>query len=128
LAWHVGPALEPRLGGLLAEAQVRPWAARAIVLTAVLLLGGGIGALVTYFVRSSFFSGVDRLLGFVFGLVRSLVILGVVVLACQTVRLDGERWWHSSMLLPYGEHVANGMRSLGGGDAPKRHRDTSARN
>jgi membrane protein required for colicin V production len=128
IAWHVGPSLEPNLGGLLAAPEVRPWAARAILLIGVLLLGAGIGALVAYFVRSSFFSGMDRLLGFVLGLLRGLVILGVVVLACETVRLDGERWWHRSMLLPYGEHLANAMRSVGGGETLKRHRDVTVRN
>ena len=33
-----------------------------------------------HFVRLSLFSGVDRLLGFLFGLLRGLVLLGVFVI------------------------------------------------
>ena len=32
----------------------------------------------------------------------------------QLVRLDGERWWRDSRLLPYGESVANGLRFIVG--------------
>ncbi|HTW37362.1 MAG TPA: CvpA family protein [Steroidobacteraceae bacterium] len=113
VAWHFASALEPHLGGLLGGA-VRPWAARAILLVGVLLLGAGIGAIVVHLVRLSIFSGMDRLLGFVFGLLRGIVILGVLVLFCQMLRLDGESWWHRSLLIPYGEHVAGAVRLLVG--------------
>jgi membrane protein required for colicin V production len=111
-AWHFGPLLEPHLGGLLAGPQVRPWVARAVLLVGILLLGAAVGALVVYFVRLSIFSGMDRLLGFVFGLLRGLVMLGVLVIFCQTLRLDGERWWHKSLLVPYGEDIASVLRSV----------------
>lgn len=112
VAWHYGRLLEPYLGGLLSSPHVRPWAARAILLVGVLLLGAGIGAIVTHLVRLSLFSGTDRFLGFLFGLMRGLVILGVLVLVCHALRLDEERWWRASRLLPYGEHAASLLRSL----------------
>jgi membrane protein required for colicin V production len=110
-----GPRLMPYLGGALASTQLRPFAARFIVLGGVLLLGGAIAAIVSHFVRLSLFSGMDRLLGFVLGLVRGMLILGVAVLFCQMLHLDGERWWHTSMLLPYGERVSTALRTLAGG-------------
>jgi membrane protein required for colicin V production len=114
VAWHFSSALEPHLGGLL-SGPVRPWVARAILLVCVLLIGAGIGAIVVHLVRLSIFSGMDRFLGFVFGVVRGLVILGVLVLFCQMLRLDGEGWWHRSLLIPYGEHIAGAVRLLVGG-------------
>src|SRR5580704_9988962 len=42
LAWHFSDLVAPHLGGLLAESEVRPWAARVIVLVLVLLLGTAI--------------------------------------------------------------------------------------
>ena len=119
-AWHFGPLLEPHLGGLLAGPQVRPWVARAVLLVGILLLGAAVGALVVYFVRLSIFSGMDRLLGFVFGLLRGLVMLGVLVIFCQTLRLDGERWWHKSLLVPYGEDIASVLRSVLGEESKGR--------
>ncbi len=121
LAWHLGSELEPYLGGLLAAPQVRPWAARLIVLAAVLIAGSFIGAIIAHLVRLSIFSGTDRFLGFLFGLLRGVVILGVLVLFCQTLRLDGERWWHRSMLIPYSERVASALRTLVGASGRERH-------
>jgi len=120
IAWHFGPRLEPGLGGLLAEPHVRPWAARALLLLAVMLIGAATSAIVCHFVRLALFSAMDRFLGFVIGILRGLVILGVCVLVCQTLRLDGERWWHRSMLLPYAEHVGGFLRSVLGEDSHQR--------
>jgi membrane protein required for colicin V production len=127
VAWHLGPLLEPHLGGLLAGPQVRPWVARALLLVAFLLLGAAAGALLSHFVRLSIFSGMDRLLGLVFGLLRGLIVLGVLVIFCQTLRLDGERWWHKSLLIPYGESIASALRSLLG-EEPRARRAYSVLN
>jgi membrane protein required for colicin V production len=114
VAWHFAGLLEPHLGGLLKQEAVRPWVARLILFVAVLLLGHAIGAIVDYFVRLSLFTGIDRFLGLVFGLLRGVVIVGAAVIACQTVRLDTEAWWHQSALLPYGQDAAAMLWSLGG--------------
>jgi membrane protein required for colicin V production len=114
IAWHFSAALEPYLGTALSGAQ-RSWVSRIILLILVLLVGAGVGAIIAHFVRLSIFSGMDRFLGFVFGLLRGLVILGVVVTLCQMLRLNAEGWWHHSLLIPYAEHVAGTVRLLVGG-------------
>ncbi|HEY0766592.1 MAG TPA: CvpA family protein, partial [Steroidobacteraceae bacterium] len=67
-----------------------------------------------HFVRLSIFSGMDRLLGFAFGVLRGFVLLGVFVILGQLLRLQEEHWWRHSMLVPYGESIANGLRALVG--------------
>ena len=114
LAWHFADLVEPHLGGLLAGSEVRPWAARAIIVVLVLILGACIGALLGHFVRLSIFSGMDRLLGFAFGLLRGFVLLGVFVILGQLLQLPAEGWWRHSLMMPYGESIANGLRSLVG--------------
>ena len=114
LAWHFSDLIAPHLGGLMSDSEVRPWAARIIIVVLVLLLGAGIGATVGHFVRLSIFSGMDRLLGFFFGLLRGFVLLGVFVILGQLLRLQGEHWWRGSLLIPYGESMANGLRALVG--------------
>jgi membrane protein required for colicin V production len=114
IAWHFSDLIEPHLGGLLGDSEVRPWAAHVIIVILVLLLGSLIGALLSHFVRLSIFSGMDRLLGFAFGLMRGFLLLGVFVILGQLLRLPGEAWWGHSLLIPYGESVANGLRSLVG--------------
>jgi membrane protein required for colicin V production len=114
VAWHFSDLVEPHLGGLLAAADVRPWAARVIIVLLLLVLGSVVGAVLAHFVRLSIFSGTDRLLGFVFGLLRGFVLLGVFVILGQLLRLQGEQWWGHSTLIPYGESIANGVRTLVG--------------
>ncbi len=119
IAWHFADLVEPHLGGLLAGSYVRTWAARIIIVFLILLLGAGIGAMLNHFVRLSIFSGMDRFLGLLFGLLRGVVLLGVFVILGQLLRLDGERWWTRSLLIPYGESVANGLRALVGEERVK---------
>jgi membrane protein required for colicin V production len=114
LAWEYSSLLEPHLGGALSGEAVRPWAARAIIFIAVLLIGSAVGAIVTRVTRLSIFSGTDRLLGFVFGLLRGVVVLGLVSILCHVVRLDEEPWYRASTLAPYAEKVGNVLRSLVG--------------
>jgi membrane protein required for colicin V production len=114
LAWHFADVIEPHLGGLLSDPTVRPWAARAILIVLVLLLGAATGAILAHFVRLSIFSGMDRLLGFAFGLLRGFVLLGVFVILGQLLRLQGESWWRHSLMIPYGESMANGLRTIVG--------------
>jgi DedD protein len=45
LSWKLGPAIEPHLGGLLADPNVAPWAGRLVILVIVLLLGWIVGML-----------------------------------------------------------------------------------
>jgi membrane protein required for colicin V production len=114
LAWDYSGVLEPHLGGVLAEDTVRTWAARALIFIGVLLIGTGIGALSNYFMRSSIFSGLDRLGGAIFGVLRSLVIIGLLVMLIHALRLTGEPWWRSALVRPFAEHTANVLRSMVG--------------
>jgi len=114
LAWHFADRVAPHLGGLLAHPPSGTWAARAIIVVVVLIVGAGVGALVSHFVRLSLFSGTDRFLGFMFGVLRGAVVLGVLVILGQLARLDGEQWWKHSRLIPYGEGIANGLRAIVG--------------
>jgi len=114
LGWHFADLIEPHLGGMLAQPAVRPWAARIIIVVLVLLVGTALGSILGHFVRLSIFSGMDRLLGFVFGLLRGFVVLGVFVILAQLLRLNEGEWWRHSLLIPYGESIANGLRSLVG--------------
>lgn len=114
LAWTFSDLLEPHLGGALADSSVRPWAARTLIFLAILLIGTAVGAIVAHYVRLSLFSSLDRLLGFVFGLVRGVVVIGLLAILCHAVRLDGEGWYRRSLLVPYAEQAGNVLRAIVG--------------
>ena len=112
LAWKLGPSVEPWLGGALAKSGQAIWVGRGIVFFAVLAVGGIVAALVAHFVRVSLFTATDRLLGFLLGLLRGVLILGIIVILGQTVNLDDEGWWKRSRLLPYVQPVSQALRAL----------------
>jgi membrane protein required for colicin V production len=114
LSWRLGPLLAPQLAGMIANEAIRVWVARTVIFLLVLLLGAVIGALLSRLVRASVFSGADRLLGAVFGLLRGVVMVALVVILCQALRLQAQPWWRESILLPYGERAANVLRDMVG--------------
>ena len=113
-AFHFSGELEPYLGGLLTNDALRPWVARLLIFLVVVLIGTMLGTIVSYFVRLSMFSGMDRFWGALFGLVRGLVVIGAFVILCHGLRLNTEPWWHHSALAPHAERVANVLRALTG--------------
>lgn len=112
LAWTFSDAVEPHLGGLLAQDGVRVWVARLVILLVVLLIGTIAGLILQYVVRHSPFGNTDRFLGFFFGLLRGAVVVGVAVIFGQLVKLNAEAWWSESRFLPYAEVVADSIRSV----------------
>lgn len=114
LAWHYGPQLEPRLGGLLESPAVRPWAARAIIFVSVLVAGSLVAWLVGYFTRVSLVMSVDRMCGFLFGLLRGAVVVGALVILGQALEIDRDAWWQRAKLRVFAEGTASGLRTLVG--------------
>jgi membrane protein required for colicin V production len=107
-AWHFAYLVYPMLGGALAQPGVREWTARAVVLFLVLLAGAGVGALANYFTRrASGLAIMDRTLGTIFGLMRGVVVVGLLVIGGRVVHLDLEPWWGRTKSMPVAEAVAN---------------------
>jgi membrane protein required for colicin V production len=84
------------------------------VLVGVLCIGAAVGAIAGHYMRLSIFSGTDRLLGFVFGLLRGAVIVGLLVILCHTLQLDQEPWYRTARLRSQAESIANAVRSFVG--------------
>jgi membrane protein required for colicin V production len=114
LAWSFASSLEPHLGGVLVGSPLRIWAARAIIFVGVLLLGGAIAVVLGHYVRVSMFAAMDKFLGFVFGLVRGVVIVGAFTIAVQALRMDEDSSWQRSRLMPYAIGVADALRGIVG--------------
>jgi membrane protein required for colicin V production len=118
LAWHHSEFLYPWLGGHLQTPEMKAWAARAIVFTLVVLLGDLIGFIAARIAhKAAGLSLVDRFLGFVFGLVRGVVIVGLLALLCVRLGLDQEPWWQAAKLHTYVEYVGETVGGIAGENA-----------
>jgi membrane protein required for colicin V production len=113
-AWQFGPIIEPHLGGLLADPSVAPWIGRLVILVLVLLTGWLAGMVLSYLTRSIGLGPLDRVIGVFFGIVRGMVLVGLLVIGGELLHLNHEEWWSRSKLIPYGETVGDWLRAMVG--------------
>ena len=124
VAWRYAPALEPYLGGMIGNPPVSTWAARVLIVMAVLIVAWVLAGVLTYFLQHSGLSiMVDRLLGMFFGFVRGAVVVAVFVLLGEFVELQKVEWWKESDLLPYAAELAGWIQTFAetGADALEAH-------
>jgi membrane protein required for colicin V production len=114
LAWKLGPVIEPHLGGLLADPSIAPWVGRLVILVLVLLTGWLVGMALSYLTRSLGLGTLDRVIGLFFGIVRGMVLVGLLVIGGELLHLNHEDWWNRSRLVPYGETVGDWLRAMVG--------------
>ncbi len=127
MAWRHSDVVAPYLGGTLSVEPFRLWAARGIMLFAVLAGGTLVAVLVSKTVRVSLFSGFDRFLGFGFGVLRGVTILGLFAMLGLRLQLDREPWWTQSKLMPYVEIAASAVRGFVGEASGQITRSTAVR-
>jgi membrane protein required for colicin V production len=110
VAWLFGPALAERFSVSISTPSVRILLAYVLCFIAVLIAGAIVTFLMRKLVEGSGLSGSDRLFGMVFGLVRGLALVVLVVLLMGFTPFPRDPWWSQSRLLPSFE---NGARWLG---------------
>ena len=111
-AWRFAYLIEPELGGVLADRPVSLWVARALVFVAVLVVGGIVNAVVGYFIRHSALSWLDRALGVFFGLLRGLVLVGLVAITGGLLKLTDGPTWHNSHLGSYADAIGAALKTF----------------
>lgn len=120
LAWHFAHLVYPWLGGALAKPGIREWAGRAAVLFLTLLIGSAAAAIASYFVqRAAGLAVMDRVVGAIFGLMRGVVVIGLMVIGGRAVDLDLGPWWQKTKSMPAAEAVANWLERYAEPDAAK---------
>lgn len=111
LAWYCGPFVEARLPQDWATPGVRLVAAYVACFVLVIIVGAIIGYLLRRMVSGSGLSGTDRLLGLVFGLVRGVAVIVLIVLMLGFTPFHRDAWWQESRLLPTFEGVADQVKA-----------------
>jgi len=106
----IAVSFTPRASILLTE-QVANDSIRILVVFAGLFLATLIVAsLINYFItqliKTTGFSGTDRMVGVIFGFIRGGLIVSVVVLIVGMTTLPQEHWWRESLLLEHFQTLA----------------------
>lgn len=105
-ALYFGPAVGDVAESWLSSEELQTWFGRVLVFAIVLSIGGLAGWGISKLVRLSVLSGVDRLLGSLFGAARGILLVALAILAGRFAGFDNDVWWQTSQTIPYFELVA----------------------
>ena len=100
------------LDGYVSVPSVRIAIAFFAIFFGVLLLCGIVLRLAGLLVERTGMSGTDRSLGIVFGVLRGVVITGLLVLLAGLTSLPEDPWWNQSIFLPHFVELANEVRAF----------------
>lgn len=113
-AWRFGGAVADMIPSFADDSVVEIWVARVIVLIGMLIVVGLLARLIAYLAHQSGLSGIDRMIGMIFGLGRGVVLIALAVLFLDAVGFDADPWWQESKLIPYATPLAEWLAELAG--------------
>ncbi len=114
-ALYFGPVVGNVSDSWLSSDELQVWFGRMLVFGVVLAVGGLLGWGISKLVRLSVLSGLDRMLGSLFGIVRGILLTALFVIGGQFAGFDNDDWWLRSRLLPHVEVIADWIKIM----APK---------
>lgn len=106
VAWVFGPVLAVRLEHLVRLPSVRIIGAYALCFVAVLICGVLLRFAARRLIDGIGLAGVDRVLGGMFGLVRGVLLVTLVVFLVGFTAFTHDPWWQRSLLLPHFREAA----------------------
>ena len=77
-----------------------------------LIAGGFINFMISELVIKTGLSGTNRLLGFVFGFIRGMVVVALLMLLAQLTAIPSSNAWKTSLLIPKLEPVAMWLKAV----------------
>jgi len=95
-----GPQLAPSFAGMTENAGAQYVLAFALLFVLTLIVGAIVNHFVARFIKLVGLRMVDRVLGAAFGVLRGLLVIGVIVFFASALFAE-EDWWQSSVLLPH---------------------------
>lgn len=112
VAWRYFRDLSAYLPYWIESQSIRYGIAAIILFLLVLILGGMFGIMLGLIMDKSGLSNMDQLLGLLFGTLRGLVLVMILVLLGSLTSFPKDLWWqHSRLLIPM-QRIALGILDL----------------
>lgn len=111
-AARLGAPLAQTIGDTIADPQVRAVTAFLLLFFVTLLIASLVGVIAYRLVRKSGLEATDRTLGLFFGLVRGVVVVGIVVLVVRGTPIGDHPSYSRGYFRPVVEPVANFLHRL----------------
>ncbi len=93
-------------------ATLRFFIAFIILFIVTLILGALVNHLISQLVEKTGLSGTDRALGVMFGILRGVAIVTILVLVAGVTPMPSDNWWQDSLLLQHFEDLAVWVKQL----------------
>jgi membrane protein required for colicin V production len=111
-ALYFGPSVGDVSQSWISSEELQMWFGRVLVFTVILSIGGLLGWGLSKLVRLSVLSGMDRMLGGLFGVVRGVLLISIFIIGGQFAGFDNDKWWEDSRLIPHLQVVADWIKVM----------------
>jgi len=111
-ALYFGPAFGEISQSWLNSVELQTWFGRVLVFAIILSVGGLLGWGISKLIRLSVLSGLDRFMGSLFGMLRGVLLVALLVIGGQFSGFDNDDWWAESRLLPHFAVVADWIKVM----------------
>ena len=111
-ALYFGPGVGAISESWISSNEMRTWFGRILVFAIILSLGGVLGWGLSRLVRLSVLSGIDRMVGAVFGVGRGILLIALFILAGQFAGFDNDRWWNESRAISHLEVISEWIKVM----------------
>ena len=112
-----GAQLSTLLIDYIEVASLRNVAAYMGLFFATLIVGGLINSLITQVVQFAGLSGMDKMLGLLFGFARGALIVVVIVAVLARLGITDDIWWQESLFIPRFVELGDWLQMIGFEDA-----------
>ena len=104
--------LAAMLESFISTPSVRLIAAFMLLFAGSLLMMSIINMLAVKLVRSTGLTGTDRAIGMLFGIVRGVFVVAVLVFLAGLTPLPQDAWWRESLFMPHFQELALWLRDF----------------
>jgi membrane protein required for colicin V production len=111
-AFHFSNQLDSVLSPYISNATFRIISSCSIIFIIILIFGTMFNFLISLLVTKTGLSGTDRLLGMMFGLMRGVLLVAVILLFIATTAFSQETWFKNSQLIPQFKFIIVWLKSF----------------
>lgn len=101
LAFQYSTRVEAYFVDIIPNADARLWAAVIAIILATLLIGTVLQKLILHFMKKAESTYLDKFMGFLFGILRGFVVIGLIVWGISNTALREKPWWQDSGMVKY---------------------------
>jgi len=111
-ALYFGPSVGDVSQSWISSDELQMWFGRVLVFAVILSIGGLLSWGISKLVRLSVLSGMDRLLGGLFGVLRGIILVSLLIIGGQFAGFDNDDWWEDSKLIPHLQVVSDWIKVM----------------